>query len=191
MGTVKLDLNLASHPFGHTRLFWLFSVVLAVVAVAAAAGLLAVYFQNHDLSPELVSRESELRSRLQALQAEEGALRQKLEEPGNDRVLARSLFLNELLFRKGISWTRTFADLEAVLPPRVRMVQIRPEVTNDNKVLLEMYIGAETPQDFIEFLRVLESSESFGSPSVRGSSPPTETEPLFQYRLTVSYDQKL
>ena len=106
-------------------------------------------------------------------------------------MLERSLFLNELLYRKGVSWTKTFADLELIFPPRVRVEQIRPEITPDNKVLLDMTVGAETRPDFIELLKVLEESDIFGTPDVRGSSPPTEQDPIFKYRLMVRYEQQL
>ena len=39
-----------------------------------------------------------------------------LRQPENAEVLERSLFLNALLYRKGISWTRIFADLEKSFP---------------------------------------------------------------------------
>ncbi len=114
-----------------------------------------------------------------------------LQDPANSIVLERSLFLNQLLQRKGISWTRTFADLEVVLPPRVQVMQIRPEVTLESMVHLDMQVGAETPADFIEFLKALEQSDIFEAPDLRGSSPPSENQPLFRYQLSVSYDQQL
>ncbi len=114
-----------------------------------------------------------------------------LREPGTAGIYDRSFFLNQLLIRKGISWTRTFADLEEVLPPRVLMMQIRPEVTFDNKVRLEMQVGAETPADFIEFLKELESSDVFDAPNLRGYNPPDDNEPYFRYQLMVEYAQQL
>ena len=38
-----------------------------------------------------------------------------LRQPQNAEVLDRSVFLNDLLMRKGVSWTRIFSDLENVL----------------------------------------------------------------------------
>ncbi len=40
-------------------------------------------------------------------------------------MLERSLFLNTLIERKAISWTKIFADLEKVLPYNVRLVSVR------------------------------------------------------------------
>jgi type IV pilus assembly protein PilN len=184
-------LNLASHPFGRNRLFWVSCGLAAALLAAAAVWMLAVYFQTHEPPPELVQGETQLRAELVRLAQEESQARRTLEDPANAVVLERSQFLNELLYRKGISWTRTFADLEKVLPPRVLMVQIRPEITLDNKIRLDMQVGAESWQDFIEFVKELESSDLFGSASLEGYSPPSDNQPLYRYQVTVSYDQRL
>ena len=188
---MRLELNLATQPFGRRRLFWISAGAAAMMLLGIAAALVTLYAQNREPAPRFVRKEAELRSRLRALQAEEADLKRKFTEPVNAQVLERSLFLNELLYRKGISWTRTFADLELIFPPRVRIEQIRPQVTPDNDVLLEMTVGAETRPDFIDLLKVLEESEIFGTPDVRGSSPPTEQDPVFKYRLVVRYEQQL
>jgi type IV pilus assembly protein PilN len=156
-----------------------------------AGGLLLQYSRNHDVSPAFLRREAELRAQLTKLGGAEAEARRTLQDPANAPVLERSLFLNELLYRKGISWTRTFADLEKILPPRVLMMSIRPEVTTDHKVRLEMQVGAESGADFIEFLKALESSELFGPATPGAYSPPNENEPLFRYQLTVDYEQQL
>ena len=135
--------------------------------------------------------ETKLRAEMAQLSAAERQLDGELGDAANEEILERSLFLNQLITRKGISWTRTFSDLETVLPPRVLMMQIRPEVTASNKVVLDMQVGAETRGDFVEFLKALETSEFFGQLAVRGSSPPTENQPLWRYQLTVQYDQRL
>jgi hypothetical protein len=54
-----------------------------------------------------------------------------------------------------------------------------------------MQVGAEARGDFVEFLKALETSDLFGRLDVRGSSPPTENQPLWRYQLTVQYDQRL
>jgi hypothetical protein len=54
-----------------------------------------------------------------------------------------------------------------------------------------MQVGAETPQDFLEFLRTLESSDLFGPPGVSTIAPPNENQPLYRYQVTVNYEQRL
>ena len=109
---MNLNLNLASQPFGRRRLFTLASSACAAVLTALAVAQVIYYSRNHELSPQLVATEVRLRGEFRKLQGEEAELKQKLAEPANVEVLGRSTFLNQLLHRKGISWTRTFADLE-------------------------------------------------------------------------------
>lgn len=188
---MRVELNLATQPFGNRRLFWLVCGMAAAVLVALAAVLVVQYARNHEASPQVTRREVELRGELARLASTESQLRRTLQDPVNAPVLERSLFLNDLLYRKGISWTKTFADLEEILPPRVLMMSIRPEVTVENKVRLEMQVGSETPEDFVEFLKTLESSELFGPPTFGAYSPPNENQPLYRYQVTVSYEQRL
>jgi type IV pilus assembly protein PilN len=188
---LKIQLNLASQPFRRERLFWV-SAGANAIALLAIAGLLLLQYASHaELPPEQIAMETKLRAEMARLSAEERQVNEELGDAANEEVLERSMFLNQLITRKGISWTRTFADLEKVLPPKVLMMQIRPEVTATNNVVLEMQVGAETGGDFIEFLKALESSELFGRLAVRGSSPPTENQPLWRYQLTVQYEQRL
>jgi len=60
-------------------------------------------------------------------------------------VLERSVFLNAVLYRKGISWTRIFADLEKTVPYNVKVLAIRPSVNSQNEVMLDMTVGADSP----------------------------------------------
>lgn len=189
--SMQVELNLATQPFGNRRLFWMVYGMAAVVLVVLAGALVFQYSRNYDAAPEVVRREAALRADLARLSSTESQLRRTLQDPANAPVLERSMFLNDLLYRKGISWTQTFADLEKVLPPRVLMMSIRPEVTVENKVRLEMQVGAETPQDFLEFMRTLESSELFGPPGMSTIAPPNENEPLYRYQVTVNYEQRL
>jgi Tfp pilus assembly protein PilN len=106
-------------------------------------------------------------------------------------VLERSVFLNSLLFRKGISWTRIFADLEKTIPHNVKVLAIRPSVNFENQVTLDMTVGAESPEPVIALYRALEESPLFGSVLGHSSLPPTQSDPLYRYRMTVIYAQKL
>lgn len=188
---MRVELNLATRPFGRSRSFWTASAAAGVVLLACAGWLVWSFSEKRELPPELVAKESNLQSQLNELNREEAEMLAGLRLPETIDVYDRSYFLNQLLTRKGISWTRTFGDLETVLPPRVLMMQVRPEVTYDNNVRLEMQVGAETAQDFIEFLKALEGSERFGSPNLRGYSPPNDNEPYFRYELMVDYEQQL
>jgi hypothetical protein len=105
-------------------------------------------------------------------------------------VLERSAFLNELLARKGISWTRIFADLEKGLPHNVRIIQIHPVVDGQNRVTLDMQVGSESPEPVIRMFQTM-AQAPFSKPFVKLQQTPTQAEPLYRYRVSVQYAQKL
>jgi len=188
---MRVHLNLATHPFGRDRLIYIGSSLLAVVLLAGAVVMVTLFTRSYRRSPDLDRRIETYRRQLGSLAQRQAQLDGVLRKPENSVVLERSLFLNDLLFRKGVSWTRTFADLEGLMPPRVRLVSIRPQINADNEVSLDMQVGTETREAFIEFLKGLEGSEQFRAPVLHGDAPPTDNQPLFRFRLTVLYDQKL
>ena len=78
------------------------------------------------------------------------------------------------------------------MPHNVRLVSVRlPQINSKNEVLLEMMVGAERQEPVIEFLKRLGESPLFGATDVHNSLAPTQNEPLYRYRISVSYGQKL
>ena len=188
---MKVSLNLATRPFGRNRLFYASTAAAGAVLLVCALLLVGTFVRSYRRSPELVRQAEQHRRQLTDLARKQAELEAVLRRPENAVVLERSAFLNELLYRKGISWTKTFADLENLMPPRVRLISIRPQINVENQVSLEMEVGAETREGFVEFLKEIESSNLFRSPVLHGDSPPTENQPLFRFRVSVIYDQKL
>ena len=188
---MRTNLNLATHPFGRDRIFYAASGLVGLILVVTGLTMVWMFTGSYRRSPELDRRIDGYRRQLGTLAQKQAQLESVLRKPENAVVLEQSMFLNDLLYRKGVSWTRTFADLEELMPPRVRLINIRPQVTADNEVSLDMQVGTETREAFVEFLRGLEGSEQFRSPVLHGDAPPTENQPLFRFRLTVIYDQKL
>jgi len=84
---------------------------------------------------------------------DQAAVDRELRQPQNAAVLERSVLLNEMLLRKGISWTRIFSDLEKTLPINVRIIQIRPQVDSNNKIFLQMVVGADNTSQLNAFLK--------------------------------------
>jgi Tfp pilus assembly protein PilN len=115
----------------------------------------------------------------------------QMHQPQNANVLYRSQMFNQLIRQKAISWTRIFSDLETVLPHNVRIASIRPTLNGRGDLSLDMVVAAETPEPEIEFVKNLENSEMFGDVGQTAQTPPTQNDPFYRLRLTVTYDQKL
>jgi len=188
---MKIPLNLASQPFRRDRPILVGSTAVAVLLVGTLGLLIWLIFTDRaqlaDVRRDVVRYERSIR----AFSAEQAKLEAVLRRPENAEVLERAVFLNQLLYRKGISWTQIFADLGRALPPNVRIMTIRPFVNKDNKVTLDMTVGAKTPANVIDFLKALESSPLFESVTPTSSLAPSQAEPLYRARLTVNYAQRL
>ena len=171
-----------------------------MLAGSAAASLLLATLLGVLISFILVDRAqlagvrqdiAKLDGQIRRVAAQQASLNGVLRQPDNAEVLERTVFLNELLYRKGISWTKIFTDMGKALPPNVKILTIRPYVNKDNKVTVDMTVGAETPLAVIDFMKALESSPLFESVSVPNRLAPSQSDPLYRARMTVNYAQKL
>lgn len=191
MAEARRPLNLATNPAGGYRAFFAAACLAAGVLLVTAGYLAFQYAGAGGPAGGLEEQERRLLEEQRAVAKRGADATAKVEAPGTVATLDRTAFLNELLVRKGVSWTRTFLDLEQVLPPEVRVLSIRPEVAYDDRISLEMTVSAKLPANFIGFLKALEGSELFGSPALRGSAPPDDGDPTYRYQLAVEYGQQL
>lgn len=186
-----IPLNLSSERFKKDRTALIASVLTAVVLVIALVSQIVIIKRERHAARANRGTLQQLDNQFQALNRDYGRLSAMLRQPANTAVFDRSIFLNQLLQRKGISWTRLFADLESVFPPTVRLVAVRPYLTADNEVQLDMIVGSATPEPVIDLIKKLESSHVFGATALLSSQPPSQNEPIYRYRLSVNYAQKL
>jgi type IV pilus assembly protein PilN len=189
---IQVPINLASEPFRRDRPVLIGSAALAIVLlVLLGVQVTAIISQRHQAADLRISIDR-LNAQLRTVAAQQNQLNATMRRPENAEVLERSVFLNTLIDRKAISWTKIFADLEKVMPYNVRLVSVRlPAVNSSNQVLLDMMVGAKDAQPILELLKHLEAAPQFGPYSVPSVTPPSQTDPFFRYRVTVSYAQKL
>ncbi len=189
---MRIPINLSSEPFRRDRPILFTSLVCAVLLTGLLGVLLFLIASERSRMKETRVAVDRLSTQLRAITTEQAKLESVLRQPANAEVLERSLLLNTLLERKSISWSKIFADLEGVLPHNVRLIQVRlPQINSRNEVLLDMVVGAKEPGPVIDFLKRLGDSPLFGTVYGHSSLPPTQNEPLYRYRVTVNYAQKL
>lgn len=189
---IRIPVNLASDPFRRDRPILVASVALGAVLLITLIVQIGAIVSARAQAAETRGMLEKLDRQLATVKTEQAKLDGTLSKPENAEVLDRSQFLNSLIERKSISWTRIFADLEKVVPYQVRLVAVRlPQVDSQNQVLLDMVVGADSPGPVLELLKRLETSPQFGPTSVINSLPPSQTDKLWKYRVSVSYAQKL
>lgn len=188
---MKAQINLASEPFRKDRVLLVTSALIAGALTALFIVLISVALTDrHRMQASLLALDKSNRE-LANITAQQRRLNAELRQSGNADVLERSQFINTLLYRKGISWTRLFADLEKVVPSNVRVISVRPQADAQDHIFLDLVLGAETQKPVVELLTRFESSEVFGSTIVSTILAPSQTDPLYRYRVTVTYAQKL
>jgi len=187
---MKIPVNLASRPFRRDRAVVVGSLAVCAALVATLAVLISLIMADRAQSADVRGELSRLNRHILAVQAEQAKVDAVLRQPENAEVLERSVFLNELLLRKGISWTRIFADLEEIVPYNVKIIQIRPSV-HDQVVSLDMAVGSESPGPVIDLMRAFGDSKIFSNPQPKSYQAPSQSEPLYRYQISVDYAQKL
>ncbi len=188
---MKIPINLASQPFRRDRAMLVASIAVCLLLAGTLAGLVSLVLSDRAQLSDIRASVDRLHRDIARTSGEQARLDAVLRKPENAQVLDESVFLNELLYRKGISWTKIFSDLEQVLPYNVRLMTIRPYVNSDNRVTLDMTVGAEMQPAVIDFLKALESSSLFRQAYVPNCVAPSQADPLYRCRVTVNYAQKL
>ena len=191
------SINLASEPFRRERAQ---NAALALGCAALTCTLLVLITlilheraQAADLRRVIASQTAQL----QGYQNEQAQYSSVLAKSENADVFARSVFLNEQIARRGVSWTRVFDDLSTVMPTNVRLMGVRlPQVAAEqgsgiNHVQLDMMVGTDNPDAVLDLLKRLRDSSLFGAAKVMTQTPPSQNDPLYKYRVTVPYAQKL
>ena len=81
--------------------------------------------------------------------------------PQNASTRDRSQFLNDQFYRKAFSWTQVFEELERVMPPRVHVVSIHPELAIDNELAIRLVVAGDSREKALELVRKMEASSHF------------------------------
>jgi Tfp pilus assembly protein PilN len=188
---MKIPINLASQPFRRDRAMLVASVAVSLLLMGTLVALISLGMTDRAQLADLRHDVSQIRTQLRGETAQQAGLDNVLRRPENEVVLETSVFINTLLYRKSISWTRILADLEKTMPAKVKVLNIRPYVSGKNQVTLDMLVGAESAEPVIDLYKAMENSPLFGAVSQQSYLPPSQAEPLHRYRFTVNYAQKL
>ncbi|PYS97016.1 MAG: hypothetical protein DMF50_02150 [Acidobacteria bacterium] len=169
-----LAINLATRPFRNNRVVGSVVAGLAAALVLTTTYNLYVYLNYSSRYSELQGLEGDYRSRLAGLETEERRLAKEIQARDFKRVYDQGKFANDLIVRRGFSWTQLFNTLEAVVPPDVMMTSLRPSFKEDGIIIsaqgvAKNHIALYTLQDTLlkdrRFARVYPANERKLNPS--------------------------
>jgi len=188
---MRIPINLSSEPFRRDRPMMVASVAAGVVLTLLLMVLVSLAVSERNRAKEAREQMARAQAQLTKINTEQARLETLMRLPQNAETLERSLFINMLISRKGVSWTKIFNDLESVMPHNVRLISVRPQLNGPNDLLLDMQVGAQSSEPVVTLLMALEGSPLFGTTTIHSWLPPSQTEPLYRYRVSVTYAQKL
>ena len=158
---MRLDLNLATQPYEDVREFLIkwgsavgFALVASIVLVVMAV---SGWRHSRDVDRDMASK----RQDIARLKDDEKRAQALLNLPQNSGTRAQAALLNALFARKAFSWTQAFADFEKLMPARVRVVSIQPQLDPDNQLTIGLVVAADSRDKAIELLKNLEDSKHF------------------------------
>ena len=158
---MRLDINLATHPYEDAREFWgrwglgvgLLGVLTVVLLVVAARGWTHAGRDRHNLA--------QLQQQIAERDLERAQDQAVLDLGVNRSTRDQSQFLNGLIQRKAFSWTRVFEDLERVMPSQLHVMSLRPELNEQNQMQLDMRVACDTRGAAVELVHRMEGSRHF------------------------------
>jgi type IV pilus assembly protein PilN len=158
---MRLDINLASQPYEDARRFWLRWGGGLIAMGIVTGGLLYFTFVGWLGARKERVMIGQYETQIRERDREKGDAQALMNLPQNASTRDTSQFLNDLFYRKAFSWTQVFEDLERVMPPRVHVVSIHPELASDNELAIRLVVAGDSRERALELVRKMESSTHF------------------------------
>jgi len=158
---MRVAINLATHPYEDARRFW-FRWGGALVALGIVTlGLLYFTFAGWLNARKDKALMEQYRSQIAARDQEKADAQALMDQVQNASIRDRSWFLNDLFYRKAFSWTQVFENLENVMPPRLHVVSIEPELGPGNELEIRLVVAGDSRERALELVRKMEASQHF------------------------------
>jgi type IV pilus assembly protein PilN len=167
---MRLDINLATQPYQDARRFWFqWGGALAVLGLCTL-GLLYFTFLGWLGARKDRALIRQYEQQIAARDKERADAQALMNLPQNATTRDRSQFLNDLFYRKAFSWTRVFENLEDVMPPRVHVVSIQPDLGSNNELAIKLVVAGDSRERALELVRKMEASKHFQQTEIQQES---------------------
>lgn len=174
---MRLNINLASQKYEDVRAF-----VSRAGAATAGMALFTVVLAflgwfNYSSSINSSARIRQLQQRISALQEERAKASTVENLPENRDVTQQKNYWNRQIARRTFSWTQLFNDLQRILPGRVYVISVAPELTKDNRLKLKLALGGEKSEDLNALVKKMEDSHKFQGTELKSEQVQKDSRP--------------
>ncbi len=164
---MRLNINLATHPYQDLGRFlrrWIPSLAVFVVASLVFLGWT---WHQFEAGRGISQRIDQVKEQIHEFDRQKAAATKMLNDPANKDTADTARFLNQLIAKKSFSWTRAFMQMEEIMPERLHVVSMSPELTANNQLQLLIRVAGDSREKAVELVRRLEKSPSFKSAVLR------------------------
>ena len=184
---MRVEINLATQPYEDQWRFWLrwggavagLGILTLLLLYGAIAGLLTAR-QDRNL---IRQRQEQIAER----DREKAQAEALLSRPENRSTRDRSQFLNDLFQRKTFSWTRVFEDLERIMPARLHVMSIRPELAPDNQLTIKLIVAGDSREHALALVEKMEDSQRFQQTRIEQERTVTGQGDSVQFDISAVY----
>jgi Tfp pilus assembly protein PilN len=155
------DLNLSTRPFPAYRATNIALTIGLLALLGVSAWQAQAYLHYSASTRQILAEERNLNARAQALAGQVAELSGRLDRPEAAAKLKEIDYLNNLIARKGFSWTRIFATLERIVPDSVHLTTLRPEIQENGRLRLRIDARGRSVADISDFIDLLQESKVF------------------------------
>jgi hypothetical protein len=134
-------------------LLLLLVAVTGALVYGAVLGWRNTHLINRKIAAEKVN--------LEKLQRQEQQDLDILNKSENRDVRDKSQVINSLIRRKEFSWTLIFSDLEHLMPTRLHVVSITPQLDRNFDIEIHMTVAGDSRDKAIELVHNMETSREF------------------------------
>lgn len=185
---MRVDINLATQPYEDARRFW-----LRWGGALVALGILTLLLLSMTVNGWIGARKDrqlvrQYEQQMAARDQERTDAMALLNLPQNSSTRDRSQFLNDLFQRKAFSWTKAFEDLEQVMPARLHVVSIHPELAPDNELEIKLIVAGDTREHALDLVSKMEASQHFHETYIEEEiSQTSNTGDTVQFHISALY----
>lgn len=185
MTTAKL--NLASNPFRNRVFPWTVSALIALISILALLFIAQKTFkanaQRLEAEREVINLRQATDAQIHLVQDTEAAL-----TPDQKRELK---YAHDLVDRKRFPWTQLFADLESVIPGKIKITRIMVKevrLQDDRPVAdLELVVASKAPSNVTDMIQQMSTGAVFQAQLVAQNPQRGKGETGAEYELNVRY----
>jgi Tfp pilus assembly protein PilN len=174
---MRTNINLASQKYEDVRMFVSRAGVATLAMVVFTVLLSVLAWFNYSSSRKSSAHIRELDQKINDLQQQRAKAVQVENQPENRVVMDENKYWNRQINRRGFSWTQLFNDLQKIMPGRVYVISVAPELTPDNQLKLKMTIGGESSQDLNDLVKKMEGSQKFRHTELKAQTIQKESKP--------------